>query len=155
MQKSEHELAKYYRQQTLKARETIERTSEEKVKELEIQVAALTKDRDFLEQQASTFRDSLEEALQEKEILEERVEELEEKISDEVDFKTSSETYSATFVNGVMKLQELHVANKYIVTVIETCLGMVGKRMVNRPALNTISGYGIARLSIAQQQLQV
>ena len=162
VQKSDKELAKYYRQKALEARAKVDDGSAASIEAIKNENAALKEENAFLQDQNETLQASLQDALVDKEIAEDNLDEAQERLAKvddpEYDFKTGGNNgrhYSDEFRNCVWELQGMHVGNQHIPDVINSVLKLVGKRMKNKPAPNTIADLSTSRLSASQQQLGV
>ena len=156
-QKSDHELARYYREKEQKASAQLRESSVDVQSELRSENAILTEDNEQLELQKEQLRQRLEEALQDNEILRDRVEDLEEKNQEEYDFRThaNGRPYSDAFRTCVWDLLSMNLAQHNINNAITCVLKLVGKSMKNKPSVNTIAELSTARLAASQQQLEV
>ena len=118
----------------------------------------LVEENKFLESQNESLRQWLEEALQEKEFLENELKSLEEHDQAEYDFRTGANghPYSDAFCHCVWELLRLNVAehNNFTAT-IRLVLKLVGKKRTNQPASNTISELSKGCLSASQRQHEV
>ena len=63
--------------------------------------------------------------------------------------------YHPSFRFVVWKMVSKHVGIDNVNDVIDDCLSLVGKKLARRPARSTLMDMSVARLSAAQQQLQV
>ena len=136
----------------------LDETKSADVKELRAEIASLQKDNEILESEKERFREQLDEALQEVDLLKNELDDLKELNVDECDFRTGANgrPYSEAFVTCLWELKKYNVASQHIVSVIESVLKLIGKKMVNKPAAGTISSISSSRrLSAAQQQLKV
>ena len=63
--------------------------------------------------------------------------------------------YHPSFRFVVWKLVAKHLGIDNVNNAIDDCLSLVGKKLARRPARSTLMDMSVARLSAAQQQLQV
>ena len=138
--------------------ELLDETKAADVKALRAEIKSLQANNELLESEKDRFRESLDEALQEVDLLKNELDDLKELNVDEYDFRTGANgrPYSDAFVTCFWELKKANVADQHIVTVIDSVLKLIGKRMVNKPASGTLSQISSSRrLSAAQQQLKV
>ena len=157
-QKSDDALAGYYRRKAEEKLALLDETKAADVKALRAEIKSLEADNELIELEKEKLRERLDEALQEVDMLKNELDDLRELNVDEYDFRTGANgrPYSDEFVTCFWELKKCNVADQHIVTVIESVLKLIGKKMVNKPASGTISAISSSRrLSAAQQQLKV
>ena len=156
-QKSDHELARYYKAKEQNTSALLQETDVSELKSLKAENISLKQENEQLQEENDQHHQRLEGALQENNILQDRLDDIEEEQATEIDFRTDANgrPYSDAFRSCVWDLLGMNLAEHNIVSAIDSVLKLVGKSMKNRPALNTISELSKGRLSASQQQLQV